>query len=675
MKKIDFHIHTIPTVWDTHFDFNLAVLERYVEDSALDAIAITNHNIFDPVQFSSIVAAVDALVFPGIEVSLDAGHVLVIADAGRLDTFEQQTRRVAGLLNSPRDTISVEQMLEIFDNLEEYLVIPHYDKRPAVKGRALETLRKYIEGGEVDSPKKFVRLIKSQDELTPVIFGDSRICDALDPLPTRQTFVDCGEISLGALKVCMRDKSKVALSKEHGNSLFQIFENGQNLSSGLNILLGERSSGKSYTLDRIAESTESIKYIRQFSLVQQDDAVYEREFSKDLQRTRSQFIENYLSGFRDVVDDIIEVNWRSDEREVDKYIESLKSSAEEAHRRDAFSNSALFDAAEYSIGDDKMLTELIESVRQIIENVEFKDVIEKHVDLKHLKNLAVELIEILRRKKIEVKKKVLINGIVREVKEGLKRRTSAIQVDDVDFYRVALNRRKVARFSEIAKGLQATTTISEESIQGFKIVATKRPFGGAGEIKDASGVKTAFKEAFDKYNRPYSYLRQLLDKEDLARSDLYKLFVKIGYKIINRDGFEVSGGERSEFRLLQEIRDAQNYDMLLIDEPESSFDNLFLRSDVNQIIKEISEIMPVVVVTHNNTVGASVGADYILYAKKSIEGGDVVYRIYSGHPTDRDLRCTDGASISNHEIIMKSLEAGKESYEERKRRYEGIENC
>jgi len=70
-------------------------------------------------------------------------------------------------------------------------------------------------------------------------------------------------------------------------------------------------------------------------------------------------------------------------------------------------------------------------------------------------------------------------------------------------------------------------------------------------------------------------------------SELYKLFAKISYRILNRDGFEVSGGERSEFRLLQEIKDAQNYDFLLIDEPESSFDNMFLKSDVNQIIREI----------------------------------------------------------------------------------------
>ena len=101
---------------------------------------------------------------------------------------------------------------------------------------------------------------------------------------------------------------------------------------------------------------------------------------------------------------------------------------------------------------------------------------------------------------------------------------------------------------------------------------------------------------------------------------------------MNKDGFEVSGGERSEFRLLQEIADAQNYDILLIDEPESSFDNLFLNSNVNQILKDISEVMPVVVVTHNSTVGASVGADYVLYTSKELEQGKTVYRMDSGHP-------------------------------------------
>ncbi|MCK5410122.1 MAG: phosphotransferase, partial [Candidatus Heimdallarchaeota archaeon] len=170
------------------------------------------------------------------------------------------------------------------------------------------------------------------------------------------------------------------------------------------------------------------------------------------------------------------------------------------------------------------------------------------------------------------------------------------------------------------------------------------------------------------------YLQALMSDDNLVRSQLYRLFAKIEYKILNRDGFEVSGGERSEFRLLQEIKDAQNFDILLIDEPESSFDNMFLKSDVNQILREISESMPVVVVTHNSTVGASVSADYLLYANKEVESGKTIYRIYSGHPTDKILKSIDGRSIKNHKIMLNSLEAGLEAYESRRQAYEAIED-
>ena len=674
MKKIDFHIHTVPTVCDSDFRFELSILERYVSEAALDAIAITNHNTFDRTQFAEIVAALDVIVFPGIEVTLDCGHILIVADVANLDSFEEQSKKINKRLTQIKDSISIDELTAVFSNLDDHLVIPHYDKKPAIKGDALQRLKAFVSCGEVDSAKKFIRAIKDDAKVTPVLFSDARICKDLKPLPTRQTFVDCGELTLIAIKSCMHDKRKVALSKNDGNSLFQVFDDGQKLSTGLNILLGDRSTGKTFTLDRINESHEHVKYIRQFSLVQQDEAAYEREFSRDLQRTRSQFVEECLSEFKVVLNDVMSVDLRADERAVENYITSLIESAEEADRRDAFSNTALFDASEFPISDDKVLSDLIASVRQVIENVEYREIIDRYVNIRSLKRLAVELIELLWAKRFENKKKSLVNGLVRDIKESLKRRTSAVQVQDVDLYRVMLNKRKVERFSEIVKRLQEEATISVEFIQGFRVVVTKGPFVGAGEIKDASGVRTAFRDTFAQYAHPYSYLWELMENDALTRSELYKLFVKITYQIMNKDGFEVSGGERSEFRLLQEIKYAQNYDILLVDEPESSFDNIFLRSDVNQIIREISETMPVVVVTHNSTVGASIGADYLLYAKKMVEEGEVVYRLYSGHPTDLILYSQDGRTISNHEITLNSLEAGSKTYDQRRLGYEAIKD-
>lgn len=118
----------------------------------------------------------------------------------------------------------------------------------------------------------------------------------------------------------------------------------------------------------------------------------------------------------------------------------------------------------------------------------------------------------------------------------------------------------------------------------------------------------------------------------------------------------------------------RNFDLLLIDEPESSFDNLFLKSEVNQILKSISETMPVVVVTHNNTVGASVGADYLLHTTKELENGVPRYRIFSGYPTDKKLMSVDGNAINSHETLLNSLEAGADTYERRRQSYEAVKD-
>lgn len=674
MKKIDLHIHTIATINDRDFTFCMDTLKSYVTEANLDAIAITNHDMFDAEQFRVINESLPIAVFPGIEINLDNGHILLMSDGSNVKDFENRSNEVSRRISQIGDSITVGDLEDIYGNLHNYLIIPHCDKKPPIRGQTLEDLLSYVTAGEVDSAKKFIRAIKDEKKLTPVLFSDVRVSDGLCSLPTRQTFLDCGELTFSAIRACLGDKGKVFLSEDEGNSLFQIFDDGQRMSTGLNVLLGDRSTGKTYTLDKINNVYEGVKYIRQFSLVQRDEAAYEREFKNEVQRIRSRFVDGYLSAFKAVLDDVMNVDIEGNERNVENYISSLLKSAEEADRRDAYSKVALFDETAFPVRDDKVLKDLIASVRQVIENIEYREMIERHIDIQSLKKLACELIELLWRKALENKKRRFLNGLIKDIKESLKMRTSAVQVDDVDLYRVSMETRKARRFSDIVNSLRKESLIFEESFQGFRVVASKGAFTRAGEIKSASGVKTSFKDALKEYRDPYRYLQALMSDDNLVRSELYRLFAKIEYKILNRDGFEVSGGERSEFRLLQEIKDAQNYDVLLIDEPESSFDNMFLKSDVNQIIREISESMPVVVVTHNSTVGASIGADYLLYTSKEVESGKVTYRIYSGHPTDKTLKSIDGRSIKSHEIMLNSLEAGRETYESRRRGYEAIED-
>lgn len=205
------------------------------------------------------------------------------------------------------------------------------------------------------------------------------------------------------------------------------------------------------------------------------------------------------------------------------------------------------------------------------------------------------------------------------------------------------------------------------------MVANVGPFTGAGELGAAIRRQIAFSNAFKVYDNPYEFLQELKSiGGQLEQADFSKCFVKIGYQILNKDGFGASGGERSEFFLLDAIEGANEHEMLLIDEPESSFDNNFLNEDVNAIIKDLSRKMPVVVVTHNNTVGASIKPDYLLCTKKELEDKRLSWRTYAGYPTSKVLTSPDGKSVKTWDVLMGNLEAGSAAYEERRQSYENL---
>ena len=96
MKKIDLHIHTVQSISDALFDFNMDKLVEYVDKMEIDCIAITNHNLFDKAQFVDICKSLPIKVFPGIEIDLEGGHLLLISENEDLDDFDSKCRNVNG---------------------------------------------------------------------------------------------------------------------------------------------------------------------------------------------------------------------------------------------------------------------------------------------------------------------------------------------------------------------------------------------------------------------------------------------------------------------------------------------------------------------------------------------------------------------------------------------------
>lgn len=664
MKKIDLHTHTISTVSDSDFEFSLLKVKEYVEKLEIDAIAITNHNQFDSRQYFEIQNSLSITVFPGIEIDLNGGHMLLISDTNdfEISDFDQRCSRVSSIIQNNEDELTLEQFNEIFPDLSKYILIPHTDKNPNLKQETIDSLKPHITSGEVASVSKFKRAIKDTDGLVPVLFSDVRFNVHLTNFPTRQTYIDLNEISLTGIKSCLFDRSKISLTKESGNDFFQATDDGLILSTGLTIILGERSTGKSVTLNKIAASSGNAKYIKQFSLLYND----EERFNETNNARLSLVHHNFLGEFRKVVEKIVQVDIVQNHIDIENYLDSLKKFASENEKKDLYSKCVIFSENAFVINDLTNLDKVIKAVETLIKNNEYQDIIQKHLEIKKLKSLAIELNQKAIDSNIDNNKKNWINSLTSDITRELRIKTTGSVIEDLDCYKIGLDEVKVKKFNTVASELKISRDIHKEELGKFSIVTSTKKIEGASDLQKIGRDKKTYSTAYGHYNESaYQYLLKLkeLGVEDAS---LYRFFIKIGSITLNLDGFVISGGERSEFNLIHEIQDATKYDLLLIDEPESSFDNNFLNQEINSIIKHISTLMPVVVVTHNSTVGASIKPNFLAITKKSFENDVFIYRIYTGYPSDKELLSSDGNKIENYKTLLSCLEAGLDAYNERK---------
>lgn len=634
--KTDLHIHTISTQWDAPFEFSINKLVEYVTTFEINAIAITNHNCFNLNQFQQIKDVLEgqAIVFPGIEVTVapNNAHLLIISESSNIENFVVGCRVIEDNILEPHDCMDIYSIEAAFSGFDDYLIIPHYDKNPAISKDVLKQIEKNVICGEVSSAKKYIR-VKNSEEITPVVFSDARMSEYLDFNKTKQTHLTIGEVTLPAIKLCLKDKTKVALTASMNDEKFQATPT-ISLANGLNIVMGERSSGKTYLLNEIADANENVKYIKQFSLLEKKDG---QLFEERIRNKKSSDIASYFDEFSKVIRDVKDISIDDNMNKLDGYLFSLKKSAEEINMQDVYSKCNLFSEVAYSGDDLHIIQELIKATMTLLDTSTYRNIIDSIIPCDKLLELLVTLINQFESEKELSLKKTWINTIINNIKKELQSNTSSTMIDDVDFYQIAIDNKKVEIFNEIADSVKTPKTILSEELGKFSISAQKRPYTGAGEMKNNSGRMIKFSEAFVYYDKPYQFLQKLKELDALSEDSYYEYFAKVEYKILNQYGLEVSGGEQSEFNLLNEITKARQYDILLIDEPESSFDNVFLKTDVNKILKSISREMPVVIVTHNSTVGASINADFLIYTKRDIVDGQVYFKRYCGRPGDKFL--------------------------------------
>ena len=535
MKRCDLHIHTVPSVSDRVFTYDKDVLLDYVTKTELDVIAITNHNLFDYAQFQEIKDSLHQIVvLPGIEVDLEGGHILVITnnDDGTLFDFNAKCEEVEKVIRTKDDDISYDTFIRIFGDLSKYLLIPHYEKDPRLHKDIIKKLGRNIIAGEVSSVKKFIYMGREEGELTPVYFSDFRIEKGIstDKYPVSHTFFDVDQVNVNTLKLCLMDKTKVSLTSQKGIKLFQIFPNGQMLSTGLNIMFGKRSTGKTHTLDAIANRFEGkAKYIKQFELLNtsRNDS---DQFESDLKIRQENSAEDYLREFGIIVTDMLKTcSVEEDEMKLQKYLDAVMSSAHQSDVNDVFSKSKLFNESNFKEQNYDEIKRLIKAVLTLLESQLYKPLVNKYLPEASLKSLLKELIEQCRKDYIANQYFKEVNNMIKMVKESLQLKSAAPRIPNIDLYQYFINKKKREIFAQVAIAIKKIRTISAEKAGHFTISVSSRPFVNASDLKTVGLRQMSLTNAFAKYGDPIQYLNEL--KAAGVDSDrIYRLFAARSYE-------------------------------------------------------------------------------------------------------------------------------------------------
>lgn len=670
MKKIDLHIHNSPSNYERSFNFSLEKLKEYISQTQLDIIAITNHNHFNRQQFELISSNLDCSVYPGVEVDLESSHILVIFPKDKIEELEIACNILQTKIHSENDSLTFEEFTNVFSNYKDYILIPHIKKDPVMKTTTLEKFNGIIKTGEVKSAKKFEVSKKDNNSLVPVLFSDIRAEDTLESFPTKYTYVDINSDEYGILKNVLCDKTKVFISSNRNNEEFAFLPDGTLASTKLNVIMGKRSSGKTYNLKQINNSrdtnNDNIKFVTQFSLTGKSE---EEKFKELTEKEQETVINNYLKPLRKLVDTLLDIDEISD-TELETYLNTLKDHATNQYLQDSYSKAKLFNETEFSFLDNLDTKNVINAITIILDSKHNADIIDKYLSRDALKSLLQEMIENRKKEYLEYKLKKATDDIIKVVKRKLNSKSSMISISDVNLYNSFKNKTLMDEFNHIINKLKEEKTIYNLDIYRFKLSIKRKSFKNVQDLKNRLKVNISLATVFNTYyGDPYNFIHQL-NNLGISKSDIYKALIDFDIKVINEKGNELSGGERAEYNLLREIKGSEQYDILLLDEPEASFDNPFIKDYIIDIIKNISQKTTVFITTHNNSLGVLIRPDKLIYTSCEDEG----FKVYTGEFGSKNLTTVNGDSLISYDTIMNVMEAGEQAYKERNQIYESFKN-
>lgn len=710
--KIDIHTHTkkVKTGDAESRNIDASRFNEIIRNTDVKILAITNHNLFDKIQFLEIKSLVDDVckIWPGIELDiLESGrkaHLLVICNPKNVEIFDVRCKEILNDASPNTFNISIKEVVQKFDDIDCIYIAHYYAKTPNFSDEDIALLTSLVSNSK--------RIIKeATNSLSVGIYishGHNSIygSDVQDwnnyevesiNLPELRLPVDSFEQFCLLLDKDEPTIDSLLAGKPKDNIVIYPFKNMAesielDIYNDINIIFGSKGTGKSDILTALSNHYNSIGHATtvykssntdldiifdtkganfscKVSDFEIDDCDDEIEFLKKVVEVDVTSLMKYKQHFSE-----LETNKKSQLLK----IKSITNEDEASPNRKVDEISSYMELAEDFVNDFVM-----------------SDKIENYVDKGLISSLSGILLTILTQLKdnleekyIDAKSIKLLNQIVAKINFEIAKNTGIPEKPTVTgFADYARNRIKIE-----------TTTISIANSINSKITPIDVFAGSLSSkgqlycrtnliIQNGSFIDGQYTTVTGINKNPQKYFALAIDKilkniysnnlfEKIAEMNLIDDIAEIKcisdllqfrrHFMLDGKEYKPSTGESSMILLHRELFDDKP--IYILDEPEKSLGNDYISEVIVPLLKEKALLgKKVIIATHDANIAVRTLPYNSIYRLRE-EGLNYTM---TGNPFSNKLKCVTSMhdDLDWKDISMLTLEGGKSAFGERSKIY------
>lgn len=710
--KIDIHTHTKKCESGDASSREIAAADfcEAVRATEVGIIAVTNHNVFDLIQFEEILAEMDsdAQVWPGIELDVvddgARGHLLVIASPDKADEFSAAVEKITDGSTPDKFETTIEEVIEQFDALGPLYVGHYKQKKPNLSDDALEKLvtgsahparvikevansisagiyishgHASIYGSDIHDWAKYEEEARKLPELRLPVKSFEHFCLLLEKdATTINTVLD------------KKVAEELLLDPFDGDTFIKL-----RIYNDINVVFGPKGTGKSCILKAIAKhfcdnGIEAYVYVSDKELLDTTFDIKGKNLSLNLDSYEINYCKDEIEALREAQ----EVDVTSLSRYVNHF--SAKKTSKNAKK------IKLKDIEPENPGSIKR--EFGEFNVAVAKTVDFIAFLERHPAVKK------ELTTAERDAFIETLSAILERFEGREWDSFAGWKEMAFMNSAIETFRTEIERKTGIPAKPTSTGFRdyAVNRVEIEAsakavIESFdtNILVEKQAVGNLGPNKGALELRTELKfqngritdSAFGKLknikknslksfarkvrdigkhaysNNLFQYITELNGIEEIEEIEtVYELLLFKRYFALDGKPYLPSSGEASMVMLQKELE--KDKEVYILDEPEKSLGNEYINDVIVPLIKERARAgKKVVISTHDANIAVRT-LPYCSVFRNHDRGG---YTTYIGDPFSNDLVNPNDENDKHDwkKISMRTLEGGEEAFGERGKIY------